>query len=65
MIFKLFYKKTIPGTANMEVKEIKGHYITIETYLNRVLIDNIEVASVNELHSIDFIINGYKNVIEF
>lgn len=61
--FKLYYKRTIPNTANLEKKEIKGLYININK--ENVIIDNIVVAKVEELHSIDFIVRGYNNVIEF
>lgn len=62
--FELYYKKTIPGTANLEKKKIKGLYISISSNGN-ILIDNIIVAKKSELHSIDFLVRGYKNVIEF
>lgn len=62
--FELYYKKTIPGTANLEKKEIKGLYINI-LFNGDILIDNIIVAKKSELHSIDFLVRGYKNVIEF
>ena len=61
--FKLYYKKTIPNTANLVEKTIKGLYININK--ENVIIDNIIVAKVEELHSVDFIVRGYKNVIEF
>lgn len=61
--FKLYYKKTVKGTANLEEKTIKGLYININK--ENVIIDNIIVAKVAELHSIDFIVRGYNNVIEF
>lgn len=61
--FELFYKKTIPGTANLIKKEIKGYYISIDK--DNILIDNIIRAKRSELHSIDFFIRGYKNIIEF
>lgn len=61
--FELFYKKTIPGTANLEKRTIKGLYINILN--NNVIIDNVIVAQKSELHSIDFLIRGYKNTIEF
>ena len=62
MNFELYYKKTIPGTANLEKKIIKGLYINIDK--NYVIIDNIIVANREDIHSIDFIIRGYKNTIE-
>ena len=61
--FELFYKKTIPKTANLMKKQIKGHYISIDN--DNILIDNIIRAKKSELHSIDFFVRGYKNVIEF
>lgn len=61
--FELFYKKTIPGTANLVKEEIKGSYIYIDN--DNILIDNIIRAKKSELHSIDFFVRGYKNVIKF
>lgn len=61
--FELFYKKTIPGTANLIKKQVKGNYISIDN--DNILIDNIIIAKKSELHSIDFFVRGYKNVIEF
>ena len=61
--FELFYKKTIPGTINLIKKQVKGHYISIDN--DNILIDNIIRAKKSELHSVDFFVRGYKNVIEF
>lgn len=61
--FELFYKKYVEKSINLEKKEIKGKYINITK--ENVIIDNIIVAKVEELHSIDFMINGYTNIIEF
>lgn len=61
--FELYYKKTEPKTANLVHHTVKGLYININK--ENVIIDNIIVAKVEELHSIDFIVRGYKNTIEF
>lgn len=61
--FDLYYKKCVKGTANLEKKRVKGLYISIDK--ENVIIDNIIVAKVEDLHSVDFIVRGYKNVIEF
>ena len=61
--FELYYKRTVPKTVNLEKKVIKGLYININK--ENVIIDNIIVAKTAELHSVDFIVRGYKNVIEF
>ena len=62
--FELFYKETIKGTCNLKSKKIKGSYFKIDMKLNYLLIDNIIIEKITNLHSFDIMIKGYKNSIE-
>lgn len=63
--FEMFYNETIKGSCNLKTKKIKGFYFKIDVKLNYLLVDNIIIEKITNLHSLDFIIKGYKNSIEF
>lgn len=59
--YKIYYNKTYKNTSNLVIEEKKGHYLVIT--LNGVLIDGLGVAKKEEIHSIQFTVNGYTQVI--
>lgn len=58
----IYYNKTYKNTCNLITEERKGHYLVITN--NGVLIDGLGVANRAEVHSIEFLVNGYKQVFE-
>ena len=62
--FNIYYLKTYKNTCNLIKKTIKGHYMTNYKYGSVLLIDNQFVAKLDEVHSVEFLVNGYNNVIE-
>lgn len=63
MKIKIFLNKTYKNTCNLISIDIKCHYFKILN--NNLLIDNIGVCNLDIINSIEFIVNGYKNTIEF
>ena len=62
--FVLYYNKVYKHTCNLITKKVKGHYIYISKDLNEVYIDNIKVATYEELNQITFMVKGYKQIID-
>lgn len=60
--YKLYYNKTYKHTCNLITEEKKGHYINITS--DGVIIDGFGVAKREEIHSVEFYVNGYKQVFE-
>lgn len=62
--FVLYYNKVYKHTCNLITKKVKGHYIYISKDLNEVYIDNVKVATYEELNQITFMVKGYKQIID-
>ena len=62
--FILYYNKVYKHTCNLITKKVKGHYIYINKDLNEVYIDNVKVATYEELNQITFMVKGYKQIID-
>lgn len=62
--FVLYYNKVYKHTCNLITKKVKGHYIYISKDLNEVYIDNVKVATYEELNQITFMVKGYKQTID-
>lgn len=62
--FVLYYNKVYKHTCNLITKKVKGHYIYISKDLNEICIDNIKVATYEELNQITFMVKGYKQIID-
>ena len=61
--FEIYLLKTYKHSANMMKKTVKGNYITNDVISGWLLIDNVKVAELKEVHSVEFLINGYNNII--
>ena len=68
MNIKIYFNRTYKNSANLINVEINCRYFTIQKNnksKDELLIDNMVVCGKNELiNSIEFYINGYKNIIE-
>lgn len=62
--FVLYYNKVYKHTCNLITKKVKGHYIYISKDLNEICIDNVKVATYEELNQITFMVKGYKQIID-
>lgn len=62
--FVLYYNKVYKHTCNLITKKVKGHHIYISKDLNEVYIDNVKVATYEELNQITFMVKGYKQIID-
>lgn len=60
--FVLYYNKVYKHTLITITKTIKGHYIYISQ--DNIYIDNIKVATYEEINRIEFIIKGYRQRID-
>lgn len=62
--FVIYYNKVYKHTCNLIDKKIKGHYISISQALNEIHIDNVKVATYEEVNSVEFLVKGYKQKID-
>ena len=62
--FVIYYNKVYKHTCNLIDKKIKGHYIHISKDLNEIHIDNVKVATYEEVNSVEFLVKGYKQRID-
>lgn len=60
----IYYNRVYKHTCNLISQKIKGHYISVSSDLNEILIDNKIIATYEEVNSIEFIVRGYKQKIE-
>lgn len=63
MKYELFYNATYKNSCNLIKKTIKGNYLYIDKVNDILLIDNKQVAKLNELDSIRFVVYGYYQTI--
>ena len=61
MKFTIFYRKAKEGM--LLTKEVKGKYIYTDKWSNKLLIDNIMVADLDEVYQVTFMVNGYVQTI--
>lgn len=61
--YSIYYNRTYKRTCNLIKKDIKGHSLHIYNN-NDVLIDNNVVAKCEDVNCIEFLVGGYKQIIE-
>lgn len=60
--FVLYYNKVYKHTIITITKTIKGRYIYISQ--DNIYIDNVKVATYEEINRIEFIVKGYRQKID-
>lgn len=59
MKFTIYYNAVHPRTADLISEEIKGKYIYIDQLDHTISIDNIVIASTENVNQVTFKVNGY------
>lgn len=61
--YEIYYNKVYKNSCNL-IKEVrKGHYLHIDQVNKTLIIDNIQIAKLEEINQIRFLIHGYYQTI--